>query len=279
VLQSGFLGPFVNIAQGAVVDGGFGTTAPGDTILAELGGESLGLRTLGCSRFMLQWDALAALEGGLLGNEHPYLFLIGPHMLGSLELDARILRASTWSPYVGVGIAGEASLLEHPGLASSQLDTINYVDGVGGAVGKASVRAVFGGSMLTRRHSLLFYVFGQEAGQASEPSTPSVSFTEFGVGARLDITQSVLATLEGVIGVSPSRANTALGFYDRTMHMGASASFRKIFGNGVWIGITAFIEQDTDHIAYTSGLAYDTGNAPSFRAALVFGVPLWRSKR
>jgi hypothetical protein len=271
--------PFANIEHGAILDASFGTAAPGDTIFAELGGESLGLRTLGCTRFMLQWDVLGALEAGWLGNEHPFLFLIGPHLLASLELDARLFRTKRWSPYVGVGISGEASVLEHPGLSSSDLTTVNYVDGVGGSVGRGAARIVFGASMLDTRRSLLFYLFGQEQLQGAETVTPAESFTEIGIGARYDVTGSVVATLEGLFGMAPSTTNDYLGLHDTTTRLAAQGSVRKVFANGMWLGLAASIEQDRDHVAYASGVTFDTANAPTFRATLTLGVPLWRKRR
>jgi hypothetical protein len=270
--------PFASIEHGAILDGSFGTAAPGDTIFAELGGESLGIRTLGCTRFMLQWDVLAALELGWLGNEHPFLFLIGPHLFGSVELDARMFRAKHWSPYAGVGVSGEASVLANPNLSLSQLDTVNYVDGIGGDVARGSVRVVFGVSMLERRRSLLVYAFGQE--QLEELSAVGQSFTEVGVGARYDVTRSVMATIEGVFGVSPNRSQPLLGLTDQTARLAGSATVRKIFGNGMWIGLSALLSRDSDHVAYASSTrSYDTGDAPAFRVTLTLGVPLWRQKR
>ncbi len=272
--------PFANIEHGAILDASFGTAAPGDTIFAELGGESLGLRTLGCTRFMLQWDVLGALEAGWLGNEHPFLFLIGPHLLASLELDARLFRTKRWSPYVGVGISGEASVLEHPGLSSSDLTTINYVDGVDVAASNGAQRASSSGRRCwTRGGPLLFYLFGQEQLQGAETVTPAESFTEIGIGARYDVTGSVVATLEGLFGMAPSTTNDYLGLHDTTTRLAAQGSVRKVFANGMWLGLAASIEQDRDHVAYASGVTFDTANAPTFRATLTLGVPLWRKRR
>lgn len=271
--------PFANVAQGAFLDGSFGTAQAGDTILAQLGGESLGLRVLGHSRFMLQWDVLAAIEAGWLGNEHPFLFLVGPHMLASVELDARILEARRWSPYVGFGVRGEVSILENPGTSPDQLLTINDVDPIGGTVASGSIRVAAGASLLESRRSLLAYVLGDEILNAPETNAAGRTFTAVGVGVRYDVTRSVLATVEGLVGVSPNRYAPGLGVHDRTTRWEASASFRKLFGNGMWVGITASIAEETDHLAYDTGRSYDTSSAPAFRASLVLGVPLWKVRK
>jgi hypothetical protein len=51
----------------------------------------------------------------------------------------------------------------------------------------------------------------------------------------------------------------------------------------MWIGAAASIEQNTDEIVYaqggaTSGVTYDTGNPPTFRFTLLYGLPLWRKR-
>ena len=270
--------PFADVVHGAFLDGSFGTAQVGDTILAQLGGEWRGIRTLK-TRFLLQWDLLASLETGWLGNEHPFLFLIGPHLLSSGELDLRLLPEEHWSPYVGVGLRGETSILESPSVSPDQLGTINQVDGVGGVVATGAIRLVVGASMLEERRSLLIYGFGEELLVGPQSVTPSRTFTAGGIGARFDVTRAVFATLEGSVGFSPNSYDLQLAFHDRTTRWGAAATVWKIFGKGMWIGLSASITESTDHKVYDAGLAYETSEAPTFRADLIFGLPLWRSRR
>ncbi len=267
-----------NDVRGAIVDTSIGTAAVGDTLMAELGGEYAGIRSLRARRYLLQWDVFAALEAGYLANEHPFLFLMGPHALASVELDMRLFRRRRWSPYVGVGMGGEVSLLAPPGTAWSALDTLNSLDGIGGVVASGSGRASVGVSFLDRgRRSLLLFAFVEELFVAPETNTLGNTFTEIGVGARYDVARSVVATIEGVWGVSPSQPDALRGFTNRTTHVGAAATFRKIFPNGMWVGASASIEQNADEIVY-SHATYDTGSPPTFRFTLFYGLPLWRKR-
>jgi hypothetical protein len=266
---------FANVARGAFIDASIGTAVAGDTLFGELGGESTGIRTWGERRFLMQWDVLGALEAGWLAYEHPFTFLVGPHALASLEVGARLLRDKSWSPYVGVGTSGDVSILANPGLSLSALDTTNSVDGIGGVVARGTLRISTGVSFIERHRSLLLYAIGQEALAAPEINTLGQTFTELGFGARYDVSQSIMTTVEGVWGLSPNRAGPLA--HDQMMHLGLTGTFRKIFSNGMWIGASVLLERDTDHVTYPGGATFDTGTAPTFRFGLMYGLPLWRA--
>lgn len=268
-----------SVTQGAVLDASIGASSVGDDLMVELGGESAGIRSYGDGRWLLQWDVLVALKGGLLANQHPFLFLIGPHALAWTELGRRFVPSSRWSPYVGARAGAEVSVMPHPGLSLAELRTINDVDGIGGVVANGLLRIEAGASLLDAQRSLLLVAFAQEALEAPRVVSPSRTFTEGGLGLRFDLAWSVVASLEGVIGVAPARTSPALGFSDRQTRMGANVAFRKVFKNGMWIGAAGFLSRDTDQVDYASGASYSTSDPASFGFALTLGVPLWRSKR
>lgn len=267
-----------SVARGAIFDTSIGTSMVGDTLMAELGGESAGIRSLRRGAWLLQWDALLAAKAGYHANQNPYLFLVGAHALAWAEGGARFLPSRTWSPYVGLRLANEAQIMGHPGIPLSDLERLNAVDGVGGVNERALVRVDGGASFLDPLHSLLLVGFVQEAFRAPTLHARGQAFTELGLAVRFDLSRSVMASLEGVWGVTPARA-TAPGLSDRTTHAGVSATFRKIFKNGMWIAAALSVERDTDHLAYAaSGAVFDTANAPTFGFTLLYGLSLWRAR-
>lgn len=269
---------FDNGYQGAVLGASFGTRAVGDTLMGELGGESAGLRSFADRRTLLAWDVRLALKGGYLGNQHPFLFLLGVHSIAWAEYGVRFASQSVWSPYLGGRIGSELQLMAHPGLSGSAFDTINSVDGVGGVAATGTLRVDAGASMLDRVRSLLLVAFAQEELQAPRTNTPSLAFTEGGLGARLDIARTLVAEVDGVWGVTPDRSDVLRGLQDRTTRVGVSGSLEILFGRGMWLGATALWMRDSDTVAYSNGLTYGTENAPTFEFELFFGMPLWRRK-
>lgn len=267
---------FENVARGAFIDGGFATSAAGDAITGEVGGESLGIRTSCDGRFVMQWDALLALKAGILGNTHPYLFLVGPRALAWVEGGWLIRHRSTFSGYLGARVSGAAQLLGNPDV--SRFDEINAADGTGGASARGALRLSAGGASIRGTTALIVTLFGQEELQAPTTNYPSYAFTELGVSLRYDVEKSMMLSLEGLFGVTPSSTDVLRGFTDQTSRIGASGSFRKIFINGMWLGLSLSIERDTDHIQLSGGSGFDTGNAPVFASTIFFGLPLWRSK-
>jgi hypothetical protein len=260
--------------HGLIVDGGIGTSMVGDTLMFELGGQWSAVRSYGRRRWLVQWDGLLAARGGYLANEHPFLFLIGGHELAWAELGRRFVADRDWSPYAGVRLGNEIFLMKHPGLAWSDVDTINSVDRVGGVVATGLVRADVGASLLDALRSLLLVAFVQEELHAAETNTPAQAFLGAGVGARFDLASHHLsASAEASLGVAPERRDSLRGFTDRTARVAASLSARKSFGRGMWISLSTFIARDSDHMVYSAtGNVYDTTNAPQFGLSLLYGI-------
>jgi hypothetical protein len=269
---------FDNRVHGAFLGAGFGASAVGDALMGELGGESAGLRSFAERRTLLAWDVRLAAKGGYLGNQHPFLFLLGVHSTAWVEYGVRFTHHGAWSPYVGGRLGSELQLMGHPGLAGSAFDTINSVDGVGGVVAGGTLRVDAGASLLDETRSLLLLAFAQEQLQAPRTNTPGLAFTQGGLGARFDIAGSVIAELDGVWGVAATREDPLRGLHDQKARLGVSGSFRKIFANGMWLGATLLWMHDTDTVAYDGGLTYGTGDAPTVDFEVFFGVPLWRTK-
>jgi hypothetical protein len=269
---------FESASQGVVVDSGIGVSHAGDALMFELGGGSAGIRSYGDGRWLFQWDVLVAARGGWLAAQHPFLFLVGPHALAWTEVGYRFLHSSRWSPYLGARIGGDVLVMPHPGLSLGELRTINDVDGVGGVVAKGLVRVEAGVSMLEGQRSVLLVAFAQEAMGGPQVNAPAVAFTEGGLGLRFDLARSLVASVEGVLGIAPARSNGPLGFTDQTTHAGLDLAFRKMFRNGMWLGAAGVIEENTDRVVY-SGTTYSTADSPSLGFTLSFGMPLWRVKR
>ena len=259
---------FDSVARGAIFDTGIGTSWAGDTLMAELGGQSAGIRSRR-GVWLLQWDVLLAAKAGYLANAEPYLFLLGGHALAWAEAGARFLPTRSWSPYGGLRVGNEAQILGHPG---ADLERVNAVDGVGGINDRALVRIDAGASFLDRSQSLLLVGFAQETFRAPTINTSGQAFFELGLGVRYDLSRSLMASLEGIWGTTPSRSLPP-GLTDRTTHAGVSATFRKIFKNGMWIAASVLCERDTDHIVYPeTGAMFDTANPPTFGFTLLYGL-------
>lgn len=261
-----------SVAVGAMVDTSVGTTRVGDPLMFELGGEWAGIRSYR-GHWLVQWDALLAARAGYLAAQHPFLLLAGGHGLAWGEGGYRWAVATPWSPYVGVRLGGDALVMGSPGAA---LDTVNEVDGVGGVVASGAGRVQAGASMLDGRYSLLLTAFAGEELDAAESHTPFLAFTQGGVGARFDIEKSLFASLEGAVGVTPTRTDAAHGLTDRTTRTEVTAEFRKIFHNGMWLGAALWVQRDADRVTYSAGQTYATGDPPTVGLGLSFGVRPWR---
>ncbi len=271
--------PYDNTVRGAIADGGIGTSMAGDTLMFELGGQWAGLRVVRDRRWLLQWDALVALRGGYLANQHPYMSLIGWHELAWGEAGFRFLAPRRWSPYAGLRLGNELTLMKHPGLAWSDLDTINSVDNVGGTVAAGLIRVTFGASWLDGQRSWLVLAFIQEELNAAQTNTPAQAFAGIGVGARFDVARSLSASVEASWGVAPERRDSLRALTDQTSRSAGVLTFRKTFANEMWAGLSTFIARDSDHIVYfVTGNVYDTSNAPRFGVSLLYGFPIGRRK-
>jgi hypothetical protein len=260
--------------QGAVVGAGIGTSLVGDDLMVTLGAESLGLRSFGDHRWLLQWEALLALRGGYLANEHPFLPLAGGVARANGELGYRFAPARLWSGYLGARIDGELQAMASPGLSPSALNTINNSDGFGGITALGTVRIDGGASYLTAWRSLLLVAFIQEALRAPEIDAPGAAFLEGGLAARFDVAARLTAWVDAFWGKTPAAAHVALGFTDQTTHQEVDAGFRETFRNRLWLEAFVSLSQDTDHIVYgQSGTIYDTATAPTFSLTIALGIP------
>jgi hypothetical protein len=262
--------PFHSVIRGPFLSGSFGTSSVGDALLAQVGANISGIRSQDERRWLLMWDVFGSGMFGLIGNQHPFLTVLGVRGSATAELGRRIWNDRAWSPYVGGRIGGDMRILEHPGLAAGALETIN--DSSAGVIAHGLARIDAGMSMLDDRRSLLLVLFVQEALQARTVTQPMFAFTQLGLGARFDLARSVMVEIDGAWGVTPNRTDSARGTSDQTTRASLSGNFRKIFANGIWLGLTASIARDTDTITYAaSKTTYGTGNAPTVEAALWLG--------
>ena len=92
---------FENVTQGATATFEFGTYPVGDTLMGQIGGDWQGLRFSRDWHWVMQWEVFAALKGGYLGNQHPFLFLIGPHLSSWVEGGYRLSDKKGFAPYFG----------------------------------------------------------------------------------------------------------------------------------------------------------------------------------
>src|SRR5205814_9236970 len=151
------------------------------------------------------------------------------HELAWAEVGRRFVASHAWSPYVGARLGNELFLMKHPGLAWSDLDTINSVDRVGGTVAAGVIRVDAGTSLLDDRRSLLLVAFLQEELHAAETNTPGQAFLGFGAGASFDLLHSVAASVEAFWGFAPERRDPLREVTDCTTHVAASLAVRKTF--------------------------------------------------
>jgi hypothetical protein len=267
---------FENVTRGATATFEFGTYPVGDTLMGQIGGDWQGLRVSRDYHWVTQWEVFAALKGGYLGNQHPFLFLIGPHLFSWVEGGYRLSGQKGFSPYFGARIGGDVQLLGNPDVP--QFDRINAVDGVGGVVAQGWARVGAGQSYVDDKRSVLIEVFAQELLQARQVNTPSHAFTGLGVSLRVDVPQSWTMTIEAAWGATALRRSAFFDVTDYTSRATIGGSLRKIFKNGMWIGGMLSYERDMDQVNYESAqTSYDTANAPMFTAQIFYGLPLWRS--
>ena len=191
--------------HGAVVDVGVGTSIAGDAVLGDLGGAWSGLRSLANERWLLDWDLSLTFRAGYAANAIPGIFLLGGRMVACSELGYRTAPAGPWSPYVGLRIGGELSLVGHPGLPLSQvLSTYNDLYGLAGVNAAGSIGLGVGASLLDEVRSLRLELILQETLRAAGTYTPAYAFSEAGVGARYDTERSITLALEGLVVPRPA---------------------------------------------------------------------------
>lgn len=266
---------FSSEQRGAVAGASFGTSAVGDALLGELGGEWAALETVAHSRLLLQWDGLITLKGGLLGQTHPYTRLFGGRASGFGEAGYRFSFGHPWSLYAGARMAAETQILARLGVGLSQLRTVNNVAGVGGINAGGALRLAVGASRLTLGSSLLLTGFVQESARLAQANLPGATFTDVGVAARFDLPNSLMLAGEALWGKKPTSRDALLGRSDETTHVGVATHVRKVFANGMWLGAHLSLSRESDAITYAaSHTHYATQSAPGATFLLLFGFPL-----
>lgn len=267
--MSPFALAFLTSLRGPFVDGGFATSGAGDALMFEAGANYVGARSQDHRRWLLQYDLAGAFKFGLLGNQHPFLFLMGPHLSAWAELGRRFANDKEWSPYAGVRLGSDMQILEHPGLAADALSTVN--ESQAGVRANGVARIDGGVSFLgDSGNGLLFVGFVQEAFQSRGVNSPVFAFTQLGLAFRFDVPRAIMWEVEGAWGVTPNRTNSALGFVDQTTRASIATNVRVMFGLGFWAGLKILAARDTDTITYPTR-TYGTGDAPVFDASLHIG--------
>jgi hypothetical protein len=258
---------------------GIGTSGVGDDLLAELGGQWQGVRSLRSRRWLLSWELRATLRGGYLANQHPYLFLLGGRLASFAEAGYRTQAERELSPYLGLGLANEEQFLAHPGRSYSNYDQYNSVDGVGGSLLHGGLRFDAGASWLSPERSLLLVGFVEEAFQDLQVYTEALLLSQLGVSARFDLRDGLSASLEGAWGISPERSDELRAVRDRSHRVAIAGQFRWVFLQQSWIAAKLALARDGDHLQYGGGRSYDTASAPVFTADVTYGFSLERRAR
>ena len=279
LVLSGPAHAFDSVVHGGVAEASVGTSAAGDKLMGELGGEWAGLRSDWPGRWLVDWDLRAAFRAGVLGNTPQPLSLLGGHLAAWGGLGLRTSVTSPWSPYVGSRLGGDLLVMTHPGLSLSALNTVNNMDGVGGVVAGGVASLELGASLLEESQALRIVAIVQESLHTSGTYTPGFAFTDVGVGVRFDVAESLTISTNVVVGAAPTRSNAALGYTDQTFHGRVDFGLRKVFHNGMWLRVGLGAERYVDQVTYTPGATYRTADAFTFSLVTSFGFPLWRTAR
>ena len=264
---------FQLLSQGAVVHASVGTTPVGDFLLGEIGGQSLGIRTLDDRRWLVQWEGLAAFKGGELAAAHPYTPLLGGHGLAMGEVGYRFVD-ETRTPYVSLRIAGDMQFLLPPGKSLSDLRKINSIDGVGGMNLRGAVRLSLGESAVGRNGLAILAFFVQESLRGAEVNTPSAAFTDVGGTLQAYLFGSWLIRGEILRRYRPTQTTPKLGMTDAAwIDWQTTEELRKVFANGMWFGANFSYSAESDVVTY-SNLTLHTSSAPSVVFGVQYGFPI-----
>jgi hypothetical protein len=257
---------------------GLEARSSGDVLLGELGVRLFGLRALDDRRWLQLFDGELGFRGGVLANQHPYTDFFGGRISADFEQGYRFSPGQTWSPFLSARANARLQVMGHPGLPLSQLNLINSSDGFGGITLDGNVRVSGGFSLLNGGQSLLLTAFVQEALRAPRLTASGAAFTEFGLSLRSDGSRSFVIGVEALGGLTPTATNSELAFTEQSFRLEASGFLRKMFENGLWLGLSVSYGRDSHHQLYTqSKTAFDTINAPDFSALLSFGFAPWRT--
>lgn len=269
--------PFEVVARGATVQAAIGMSRAGYRLTGDVGGESAGIRSFG-RRWLLSWDVLASGRLGVLANREPYLSLFGMRASAFVEPAFRFFDQG-WSPVVSARLGADASVLWNPVASLADLRTLNDMDGVGGVVARGLVRVGGGASYLGGGRSLMLQLFAQEELQAHGLNSDGKALSAVGASARFDWTWGLSAALEATAGTTLSIEDAALQRTSRTTRLGAAGSARKIFANGMWLGLFVSIARDSQHVTYeATQTSFVSSDPADFTLGAAFGVSLWRPR-
>jgi hypothetical protein len=265
------------VARGGTVQASIGMSRAGYRILGDLGGETVGMRTFD-ERWLLAWDFIVTGRVGVLANTEPYLPIFGAHARAFIEPAYRF-SVGSWSPVVSARLDGDGSLVFNPTAGPSELQNINDMDGVGGVNGRGLVRAGAGASFLDAAHAFLVQAFAEELFESHGQNREAAAFTQGGLSLRFDWTWGLSASLQGTVGTTIPRTDGGLDRTTRTTRFGLSGDARKIFKNGMWIGLWVFLERDLQTATYEdTGNVFDTASPADFTLGLSYGFSLWKAK-
>lgn len=259
--------------RGVVVLGSIDFTSVGDALLGHVGGQWSEIEALPGGKWLLQWDGLVTLTGGVLGQTHPYTPMLGVRASGFFEGGWRMRPARPWSLYLGGRLALKGVVMPPWGTSLGALATVNNVAGVGGAALGGGLRIDAGASWLSGRHGLLATAFVGESGRLPQTNLSGAAFTDLGAMVRFDAAGAWMLSGEALWGTTPAIALGPPNRSDQTTHVGFAVDCRKIFGNGMWLALRVSDDVESDFITYGgSGATYHTRNAPTLGARLLFGV-------
>jgi hypothetical protein len=259
--------------RGVVILGSVDLTPVGDALLGHVGGEWSEITTRDGGKWLLQWDGLVTVTGGLLGQTHPYTPMLGVRASGFFEGGMRLHPAAPWSLYLGGRASLEGVLMPPWGTGLGALDTVNNVAGVGGAGLGGGLRLAAGASWLSGRTALLATALVGESGRVPETNRVGAAFTDVGAMVRFDVAGSWLLAGEVRWGTTPALHHAKVDYTDQTTHLGVSLDLRKIFGNGMWLGLRLTHDGESDFLHFAaSGASYHTVSAPMNGALILYGI-------
>lgn len=256
-----------------IEDDGVGASHSGDHLVFQLGGAWYGVEPFADRGWLFQFGATLVARGGWLANQHPFADYVGGRGTGDVELGHRFQADRPWSTYLAARLAGDLSVLGHSGLALDKLNTINDSTGFGGVTATGFARVAAGGAFLDAGHSFVVTAFMEELGRAAGVFGDGVAFTGGGLAVRLDFPNGFHAAIEGFEGVSQPKTNAGLSLTDQTWRGELRATVRVFLGSHFFLGLTALLGRDSDHLVYTdTHKAFDTASAPDFSATLNLGL-------
>ncbi len=269
--------PFEVVARGPVLQASLGMSRAGYRLFGDLGMETVGLRAFG-AHWLVAWDLGASFTVGVLANREPYRALYGFRAASFIEPTYRFLTGAV-SPVLSARLGADMSIVGTPGVSLGELGDVNDMDGVGGVSARGLARFGGGASFLDRTRSLLLVAFFQEALRSHGQNADGAAFSEVGAMARFDWTWGLSVALEGTAGTTVIFDDPALGRTWRKTRFGASGWARKIFANGMWLGLFASLSRETDHVTYeATGNVFEPSGPADVTLGAAFGVSLWRGR-